>query len=90
LPADTEVWLPRGTRIDRSEIDAQLRVAEPHARTKLAADELPESGTRTTFYRVRAGDTLGAIASRQGVSLSALRRLNDMRTEGTSFAWVSG
>jgi membrane-bound lytic murein transglycosylase D len=81
LPADTEVWLPRGTHISRSEIDAQLRVAERHTRTEHTADGQAEGGARTTFYRVRAGDTLGAIASRQGVSLPALRRLNGIRTD---------
>ncbi len=81
LPADTEVWLPRGTRISRSEIGAQLRAAERHTRTEIAADEQAEGGAHTTFYRVRAGDTLGSIASRQGVSLPALRRLNGIRTD---------
>jgi len=81
LPADTEIWLPQGIQTSSSEIDAQLRVAARNDSPEPAPGAQSEAGARTEFYRVRAGDTLGAIASRQGVGLSALRRLNAMHAD---------
>jgi membrane-bound lytic murein transglycosylase D len=42
------------------------------------ATDVPDRKLRRTLYRVRAGDTLRAIARRQGVPASTLARLNDM------------
>jgi membrane-bound lytic murein transglycosylase D len=77
LPANTVVWLPRGTRLAASKINAQLRVAERNAPPLPVLDGQARKG----FYRVRAGDTLGSIARRQGVSLAALRSLNGIRAD---------
>jgi membrane-bound lytic murein transglycosylase D len=81
LPADTEVWLPRGMRVSNREIGAQLRVAVRDASPSPARDEQAQRGAHAAFYRVRTGDSLGSIARRQGVSLSALRRLNDVHID---------
>jgi membrane-bound lytic murein transglycosylase D len=76
LPANTEVWLPRGMRIAGNEVGSQLRVAERNAPPLPVLD----GQARKELYRVRAGDTLGSIALRQGVSLSALRSLNGIKS----------
>jgi membrane-bound lytic murein transglycosylase D len=48
------------------------------ARIDRPATDFPDRKLHKVFYRVRAGDTLSAIARRQGVPVSALARLNDM------------
>jgi membrane-bound lytic murein transglycosylase D len=72
LPANTEVWLPVGMRIAADDVTSHLRVAERHAPPLPVLD----GQARTGLYRVRTGDTLGSIALRQDVNLSALRSLN--------------
>ena len=77
LPVNTVVWLPRRTHRAGNEVAARLRVAERNVPPLPVLD----GQARKRLYRVRAGDTLGAIASRQGVSLAALRSLNGMKTD---------
>jgi len=77
LPANTEVWLPGGIRIAGDEVASQLHVAERNAPPLPVLDGQARKG----LYRVRAGDTLGSIALRQDVSLSALRSLNGIRPD---------
>jgi membrane-bound lytic murein transglycosylase D len=77
LPANTEVWLPGGIRVAGNDIGSQLRVAERNAPPLPAVD----GQVRTGHYRVRAGDTLGSIALHQGISLSALRSLNGIKSD---------
>jgi len=77
LPANTEVWLPGGIRIAGDEVATQLRVAERNAPPLPVLDGQARKG----HYRVRAGDTLGSIALRQDVSLSALRSLNGIKPD---------
>jgi LysM repeat protein len=71
------VWLPRETHLAANEVNAQLRVAERNAPPLPVLDGQARKG----FYRVRAGDTLGTIARRQGVSLAALRSLNGIKAD---------
>ena len=59
-----------------------LRVAEPlHIRFTSRRRHYSHPGHRSsaTFYRIRRGDTLGAIAHRFGVSVAQLRRWNHIR-----------
>ena len=77
LPANTEVWLPVGMRIAGDEVTSHLRVAERNAPPLPVLDGQAHTG----LYRVRAGDTLGSIALRQDVSLSALRSLNGIKPD---------
>jgi len=77
LPANAVVWLPRGTHFAANEVNAQLRVAERNTPPLPVLDGQARKG----FYRVRAGDTLGTIARRQGVSLTALRSLNGIKAD---------
>jgi len=77
---DFELKVPLGTHPD---MFGQLA-----ALPEVKARPQPEYGDR---YRVRPGDTLGAIANRLGVSVSALQDANDIRSpkslrEGT---WLS-
>jgi membrane-bound lytic murein transglycosylase D len=77
LPANTVVWLPRGGRSAGNEIAAQLQIAERNAPPLPVLD----GQVRKEPYRVRAGDTLGSIARRQGITLSALRSVNGIRSD---------
>jgi len=77
LPANTVVWLPRGARSAGNEVTAQLQIAERNAPPLPVLD----GRLRKEPYRVRAGDTLGSIARRQGVSLSALRSVNGIGSD---------
>jgi membrane-bound lytic murein transglycosylase D len=77
LPANTVVWLPRGTHYAGNEVNARLRVAERNVPPLPVLDGQARKG----LYHVRAGDTLGSIAYRQGVSLAALRSLNGINTD---------
>jgi membrane-bound lytic murein transglycosylase D len=77
LPANTVVWLPRGTHVAANAVNVKLRVTERNAPPLPVLDGQARKG----FYRVRAGDTLGSIAHRQGVSLAALRSLNGIKPD---------
>jgi membrane-bound lytic murein transglycosylase D len=77
LPANTVVWLPRGTHYAGNEVNARLRVAERNIPPLPVLDGQARKG----LYKVRAGDTLGSIAYRQGVSLAALRSLNGIKAD---------
>jgi peptidoglycan lytic transglycosylase D len=77
LPANAVVWLPRGTRFAANKVNAQLLVADRNAPPLPVLDGQARKG----LYRVRAGDTLGSIARRQGVALSALRSLNGIKAD---------
>jgi len=48
------------------------------ARIDRPSTDAPAHSLRQSVYRVRAGDTLSAIARRQGVPVSTLARLNDL------------
>jgi membrane-bound lytic murein transglycosylase D len=60
---------------------ASYRTRETKRETKetRAADPAPGSKVRSRVYRVRSGDTLGAIAARYGISVADLRRWNHLR-----------
>jgi membrane-bound lytic murein transglycosylase D len=77
LPANTVVWLPRGTHLAANEVKARLSVAERNGPPPPMLDGQARKG----FYRVHAGDTLGAIAHRQKISLAALRSLNGIKAD---------
>jgi len=81
LPAGTGIWLPGDRQVDSDALIEQLRVAERNAPPLPAADGDARGGAGTGIYRVRSGDTLEAIARRQGVNLSALRRLNGIEPD---------
>lgn len=76
LPANIRVWLPRGIQFAGTGADAQLQVAERNAPPLPVLD----GQARKELYRVRAGDTLGAIARREGVSVAELRSMNGIRS----------
>jgi peptidoglycan lytic transglycosylase D len=77
LPSNTVVWLPGGMHIAGNEVVSQLRVAERDAPPLPVLD----GQARKELYSVRAGDTLGSIAQRQGVSLTALRSINGIKPD---------
>ena len=77
LPSNTMVWLPGGMHIAGNEVVSQLRVAERDAPPLPVLD----GQARKELYSVRAGDTLGSIAQRQGVSLTALRSINGIKPD---------
>jgi membrane-bound lytic murein transglycosylase D len=77
LPANTVVWLPRGTHLTTNEVNARLSIAERNAPPPPVLDGQARKG----IYRVHAGDTLDAIAHRQKISLAALRSLNGIKAD---------
>jgi membrane-bound lytic murein transglycosylase D len=77
LPSNTVVWLPEGMHNAGNEVVSQLQIAERNAPPLPVLD----GQARKELYSVRAGDTLGSIARRQGVSLSALRSINGIKPD---------
>jgi membrane-bound lytic murein transglycosylase D len=77
LPSATVVHLPGGMHIAGDEVVSQLQVAERDAPPLPVLD----GQARKELYSVRAGDTLGSIAQRQGVSLSSLRSINGIKPD---------
>ena len=63
-------------------IGEQLRVPDAGSPSRLAADASSAPALPTAFYRVQPGDTLSGIATRYGLSVQALARLNGIEPGG--------
>lgn len=69
LPQGIRVWLPQGT------LERLARAGDVPVPPRVAASASGE-------YVVRRGDTLARIASRHGISLAEMRRVNGIRGSG--------
>lgn len=68
----------------RSDLYAQRGAVEPAGYTSGGGDDRPfsyETKTVTSYHKVRKGDNLGKIASQYGMSKSALKSLNGLRSD---------
>ncbi|HEY6552078.1 MAG TPA: transglycosylase SLT domain-containing protein [Vicinamibacteria bacterium] len=74
LAVGTELIIP---------IDARTKQAPPRRRAQAPARVISEKGSRVT-YRVKPGDTLGAIASQYGATVREIQSWNGLR--GTRIA----
>lgn len=73
-----------GAYIDHKDTISLHRAAElipQRIRVDPAGDNVePSSGGNLTYYKVRSGDTLGAIASRHHVTVSQIKKWNGLRS----------
>lgn len=86
VPAGTQIILPHGLCERLKVITDSLNsavISAPIASTPLEdeAEERTPDGRETIYHRVVAGDVLGRIAERYGVTLSEVRRWNDIKGE---------
>jgi len=76
---------PQATRLKNGNLHAGQRILVPRLDVVRAARDVPDPkieryGTSSSGYHVvKRGDTLGAIARRNGISVAALKRLNRLR-----------
>lgn len=72
--------MPSATLLARAASGAPLTAPTTESPAALLDQTTAESEQETTSYRVRAGDTLSAIARRFGTTVDTLKSLNQLRT----------
>ncbi len=76
---------PQATRLKNGNLHAGQRILVPRTDVAMAARNVPNPGIErygaSTTYLVRRGDTLGAIARRNGTTVAQLKRMNRLRSD---------
>lgn len=76
---------PQATRLQNGNLHVGQRILVPRTDVALAARNVPNPAIErygaSTTYVVRRGDTLGAIARRNGTTVAQLKRMNRLRSD---------
>ena len=74
-----------GMRSTKLSIGQRLIVRQTVKPVEVDDERLASSGElKNTYYRVKSGDTLGALARRHGTTVAQLKRMNDMKSASLS------
>ena len=74
-----------GMRSTKLSIGQRLIVSQTVKPVEVDDERLASSGElKNTYYRVKSGDTLGALARRHGTTVAQLKRMNDMKSASLS------
>lgn len=72
-------------RSTKLSIGQRLIVSQTVKPVEVDDERLASSGElKNTYYRVKSGDTLGALARRHGTTVAQLKRMNDMKSASLS------